>query len=278
MVIYTRASVSNQKGSAIVFALGLTVLVVALATVILSWLRFDIKRVDQLNMASERYRYLELSEHVMAKRLAVHIADEAYTNKTQDWAQAWVYEDEGYVVSAQLEDLTARLNINTLAQQDNPSHEQDYFYPKSVFERLATTFDVDVTFPTSQIYGISEHEISDTELKAYIFATQPGQQQVNINTTTPHVLAVVLGIEESEAESILAMAPFENFETIHAALKQAHLTYDPIEPVQEWLGIKSKHYLLKTCIERKRTDCAFSVFEIENDKPKIIHRSWGEMA
>lgn len=269
MDIHRAAYLKKQQGSAVVFALAVTALVAAIATALLLWLRYDIRRVDQLDSMSKRYQMLQLSEMVMAKKL--YLSDEPQIEE-------WEYELDGYTIESELEDLTGRFNINTLKYEDNPAHNQDYFYPASVYQRLLTALDADMRYPDKQVFAISELEYVDEDVKPYLYASYPIQTAVNINTTSPLVLSAILGVEQSVAESILDEGPFTDFESIMEALKKHNLTYENTDVIRQWLGVNSRVYLLKTCIEKSRRRCAFTVIDIGQEPPVIQHRTWGEMS
>lgn len=269
MDIHRAAHLKTQRGSAVVFALAVTALVVTIATALLLWLRYDIRRVDQLESMSKRYQMLQLSEMVMAKKL--YLADNV---EVEDWE----YELDGYTIESELEDLTGRFNINTLQFKDNPAHNQDYFYPASVYQRLLAALDADMRYPDKEVFAISELETVDEHVKPYLYASYPIQTAVNINTTSPLVLSAILGIEQSVAESILDDGPFTDFESIMETLKKHNLTYENTDVVRQWLDVSGRVYLLKTCIEKSRRRCAFTVIDIGQEPPVILHRTWGEMS
>lgn len=275
MAVCRPTSVKIQQGSAIVFAMGMSLLVVGLSVALLLWLTLDIRRVAQLSAGSERLSGVEFSEAIAAEKIA---------SLPENWMEPWEVKHQDKTVRAKIDDLSGRININTLLLRGQKKGIPSAFEPKSVILRLLEKLHtedpqgiIDVVMNEREpLFGVSALE-DMIGTKQYFYAMDSEQQQVNINATHPVVLASILDIAPSVAEKILAEKPFESTKNILDVLAKYELTYEPITPIETWLGVEGKYYSLETTFSDKRTLRIYSVFRKDADKITLLWRSWGTL-
>lgn len=98
MVIYHRRVKAKMQGSAIVFALGITSLVVILATSMIMSLRTDIRLVEKLETMIRRQSWILASEATAKHMLSIK-------EKQASVERSFVVESEGVEISGVLLDL-----------------------------------------------------------------------------------------------------------------------------------------------------------------------------
>jgi hypothetical protein len=101
MVIQVPVLNSRMRGSAIVLALGITSLVVILATAMIMSLRMDMRRVEKLETMTARHSLMMASE-AMAIRLMTSIDKKESEETTFDW------EEDGVKITGAVFDLPER--------------------------------------------------------------------------------------------------------------------------------------------------------------------------
>lgn len=270
-----RTSLKFQSGSAIIFAMGMSLLVSALSVALLLWMMLDIRRVEQLKASSERVSALEISESMAAAK--IHRAE-------SNWHDPWEFLHHETPVQGRLSELSSRININTLYKRDQGKNAESSFMPSKVIERLLETNGVDsaeslvhsLEVSGNQLFGISNHP--DLKPAAdFLYAADPEIQQVNINSTSPEVLSSILDIPMSEADAILSNAPFESIQDIINILAKHELKFEPITPIEAWFSVEGQYYVLETRLLGKRNAQIYSIFRKNEDKITLLWRSWGSL-
>lgn len=273
MGFFLATSLKNQRGSAVVFALGLSLLVVALSAALLLYLSLDMRRAEHLNTLSTRLAILEISE---AK------AADLIMRESEDLSEVWEFEQGENLVKGKIEDFSGRLNVNALLSQNQEANV--FFSSKSVFTRF---FDL-LNFSDSEslieqfkanfriVFGASEEPAFEPALH-YLYAVGVDIQQVNINATSPEVLAAILNKKPEEATLILRHKPFESLQYMHEILAQYEINYEPPTDLEAWLGIEGRYFMLETSIENEKTTRIFSFFEKSDNTLQLKWRSWEKM-
>lgn len=265
----------RHTGSAIIFAMGMSLLVAGLAVALILWLSLDIRRAEQLQLGSERLASLEIAEAMAAEKIQT---------LPDDWSSPWQIKNDFFKMSAQLQDLSGRLNINTLFKKEETPEANPSFMPQAVFTRLFEIMGMGedealiekITQSGTALFGTSQFaELAP--VKDYIYAVDPKNQAVNINTASPEVLASILDISTSLAEAILVKRPFESSKEIIDVLAENQLKYDTTGPVEAWLGVEDHYYVLESVFHGDRLMRVYSVFNKDAEKITLLWRSWGTM-
>lgn len=268
-------SLSRQRGSAIVFAMGISLLVVALSAALLLWLTLDIRRVKHLQDASQRIGALETAEAMAAEKI---------TTLPDGWDMPWEMDRDGVKITAKLLDLSGRLNINTLFSQDSDNKQPEFFMPMAVLERLLASQSIDnpekvleqVMAENNILLGVNSlAELSP--VKDFLFGASPENQLVNINTTTPEVLSSILDIPMPTAVALIAQRPYTSSEELNEAFKHLDLNFSAPSPIETWLTTDGSYYLLETTIKQHRTMRIYSVFHRDGNSLTLEWRSWGTL-
>jgi len=264
-----------QKGSAIVFAMGISLLVVALSAALLLWLSIDIRRVQHLQDASQRIATLETAEAMAAEKIKqLH----------DGWDQPWEMDIDGVSAKGALQDLSGRLNINTLLSQESDNDQSEFFMPKAVLERLLVAKSVE---NPEKVLGdlISDNHIllgvnSIPELalvKDFLYGVSADSQKVNINTASPEVISSIFDISAGTAASLIARRPYQSSEELEEVFQQLELTFESPSPIDTWLSTEGSYYLLETTIVQHRTMRVYSVFQRDGNNVTLQWRSWGTL-
>lgn len=266
-------SLKRQRGSAIVFAMGISLLVVALSVALLLWLTLDIRRVQQLQDASQRFAALEYIEAMAAEK--IHALPE-------DWSSPWPLSVGEYTGEAKLEDLTGRLNINAVFLTEKK--DTDFFSPRAVITRFLTKQSIEnpkLILETIEDRGhilLGVRMVPNlTSVKDYFYGGKSDSHQININTTTPEVLGALLDVSPGIATAILAKRPYESMEAVQEMLLLHELKYDPPSLIEEWLSVEGRYYVLEIALKQKRDIRIYSVFYKDQDKVTLKWRSWGTL-
>lgn len=273
MDLFHSSSLKHQRGSAIIFALGLSFLVVALSSALLLWLNLDIRRVEQLRAGSERLMSLQKAEALAAERIDI---------QPQDWEEPWRIDHEEFEIIARVEELSGRLNLNTIFAKEQPQNMPPSFMPKAVVTRLLENFQVEgaeILVDNLQAQGqpflnLSQFETLKPAMEA-LYTAKPEVQQVNLNHTSAEILASILEIDPGLADSILLEKPFESQEQIIKVLEAHELSYDPITSIEAWLGFEGHYYLLETQFKGQHQAKIYSVLHKEGGTITLLWRSWG---
>jgi type II secretory pathway component PulK len=275
MGFFLATPLNKQQGSALVFAMGLSLLVVALSAALLLTLSLDIRRVEQLIYTSERLGLLESTEAMAAEKIK---------SLPQDWEEPWEMTLGETKISAKLEDLSARINMNTVFAPIESADPEASFQAKSVLLRLLKTMEVpnaeefldDFHASGTRVFGIGQ--LPALELAApYLYAAESSIQAINLNTTTPEVLASLLDIPLQQASAILLDKPFESVKAFTDKLSDLNIEYNPQAQLEAWLGIDGQYYLLETTITQKRSVRIYSVFQKSDKTVRLEWRSWEKM-
>jgi type II secretory pathway component PulK len=274
MGLHHRTSLNAQGGSAIIFAVGMSLLVSAISVALLLWMMLDIRRAEQLTVSSDRLAGLEIVEAMAAEKI----------NRAQNnLRDAWEIMHQDTMIEVTLSELSGRVNINTLHKRDQSKDAVSSFSPSNVIERLLDSTGVTGAHDVVQKLETSGSSLfslsSQPELKPavdFLYAADPEIQQVNINSTTAEVLASILDISSAKASSILSEAPFESTQDIINVLAKHELKYDPITPLEAWFSVEGKYYILESQFSGKRKSQIYSIFLKDNEKITLLSRSWGK--
>lgn len=268
-------SLKYQRGSAIVFAMGLSLLVVALAAALLLWLSLDIRRVQHLQDVSKRMSLLEIAEAMAAEKIST---------LPQDWDAPWEVQMEDGKAKAHLSDLSGRLNINTLHAQETENPGGEFFTPKAVIKRLLEKQSVQNIDQFLDDFSASHHVVLGVNTltqiapaKDFLYGAPPDHQAVNINATTPEVLSAILDLSAGKAAALLALRPYQSQEDLVNTFKEHELQFETSASIDSWLSVSGTYYVLETTIEQRRMMRVYSVFQRDGNHVTLRWRSWGTL-
>jgi type II secretory pathway component PulK len=275
MGLFIATPLNKQRGSAIVFAMGLSLLVVALSAALLLSLSLDIRRVEQLFYTSERLGIIESVEAVAASKIS---------KISMNWDEPWEMQVGEARISAELQDLSARLNVNALFAR--PQHEdfEESLTAKSVLLRLFTLLSVsngeeivdEIQAKGRALFGLSQiPALSPAE--DFVYLVDPDVQQVNINTTSAEVLASILDLTTDHASAILHHKPFKSIEDFHRFLSENESLDYTLPQLESWFSVEGRYYLLEMKILQKRSVRIYSVFQKSGETVTLEWRSWEKM-
>lgn len=130
------------------------------------------------------------------------------------------------------------------------------------------------------IEGITP-ELSEL-LQQYFFAMPAGldaqqlneKATVNINTTTPEILAAILHIGVAEAKSVLDARPFKTMDEVKTAVDNILPKEDEID-LSQWLNVKSRYFLVESRVTygRRMLSVYTLLKRLDNDQQLIVWQS-----
>lgn len=238
-------TLAHQRGSALVFALGLCTLVVILSTTLILGLYHDMRRYERLDESISAMATMH-SATVWAR--AVLSAAPTTMKLTQTWKDTL----NGMEAHAVLVDLDGLFNINTL-MDENETHQKEAV---NVLERLVSTLGLSehlvVTLTAHRTFFPLVSEIQQAlalstdmynTLLPYVRANDMGQRVMNVNTMPPALLAAVLNVDEGQAAMILAEGPYASAAELNQVLAQMSITLET--HMGQWLKFDSQQYLVQ---------------------------------
>lgn len=281
-----RASLTSQRGSALIFAVGLCTLVVILATSMILALHHDMRRFEHLN---DTVAELAATRGSVAWAMSV-LVNQEIKNKTE---KVYGMDMNGVQVHASIIDLDGLFNINTLLETENnadtnpPTKTDSEFTAVEIFKRLTDALNVSHSMVTSMrskgmplVYLSqmkSEFELPQAMyevLLPYVRANAETEQSMNVNTMPPVLLAALLAVEEPTAKAILARGPFESEAEFSEALSQLSIQISSAE-LSKWLKYDSQQYLVHTQIKAKGVTDMYTLLAPVEKGWRVVYQSTG---
>lgn len=252
-----RAPTANSRGTVLVNALVLVAALSAVAVSLMARAERSVLRQSSTNTMAQVRLLHEAAETALRVRLDRDAAgDTASDHGGEDWAQPIMRAsvDRGQL-SAGLDDLQGRFNVNWLSGPDGPAFE-------AALQRLADSRGVSSRAVTLITAAASEGPVLDPEqLRALpglrsadadrllpLLAALPGDATLNVNTAPAALLQALLpGLDPMQADALVSEArrrPFPSVAAFMAAL--------PIPVAQAanaaWFGIGSDWFLLTSSV------------------------------
>ncbi|MFI4956050.1 MAG: general secretion pathway protein GspK [Gammaproteobacteria bacterium] len=271
-----RASLASQRGSALIFAVGLCTLVVILATSMILALHHDMRRFERLTDT-----ITELAAARSATSWAISVlADEDIKDKTE---QRYEISLNGAQVQAELIDIDGLFNVNTLLDAEPDASKA----AQAIFTRLLESMAIsDKIVPKSEQEGntivllsqmkqtFSMSEEMYIQLLPYVRANVAGDRAMNINTMPAPLLAAVLDVEEAEATAVLNMGPFESESEVSQALAQLSIPM-PEGGLSQWIKFTSQQYLVDAQIKAKGSAQIYTLLAPQEKGWRVVYQSTG---
>ncbi|KRW59393.1 type II secretion system minor pseudopilin GspK [Pseudomonas sp. TTU2014-080ASC] len=244
----------QQMGVALLSVLMITALAVLVVSNILARQRVNLhnsanlqtqQAIWQLALSGESWAHQQLLEdaHSEGGLMVTHLG--------QKWAQAApLLKVEGSTIHVQIEDLSARLNLNSLSQDKNRSARARYqrlLAQQGIRAhdpaQLSTQTESDGTL--RQLGSLSElrrlPQVSRQELKQLsplVEAFDPSV--INVNTAPAEILACIEGIDPATARTLAKSRPEKGYPTLSAFLSNPMLQGRDINP--SGLGVNSRQF------------------------------------
>jgi type II secretory pathway component PulK len=271
-----RASLTSQKGSALVFAMGLCTLVVILATSMILALHHDMRRYERL---TDTITELAAARSATSWAMSV-LADENIKNKTQERYEVNL---NGAQIAATLIDVDGLFNVNTLFDPEAGESKD----AEAIFSRLLKLLHISDTLEPSAgkegstIVYLSQmktfipmSEQTYLQLLPYMRASAANDRAMNINAMPAALLAAVLDVEEAEAMAILAMGPFESESEVSQVLSELSIPL-PEGGLSRWIKFTSQQYLVDAQIKAKGFAEIYTLLAPQEKEWRVVYQSTG---
>lgn len=210
-----------ERGAALIVALLVVAMVVLLATALSSDFLLMFRRVENQLYGEQSYAYLRGAEALSRAALLLDLqkdAKERNDNLAEDWAQPQQYPTDYGWIGGQLEDLSGRFNLNSLAVKGapaNPAQPGTYSKPQRQLIRLLLALKLEEPLALDQAQALTDaitdwvdedsdvSNLSGAESEFYASADPPGRP-ANRTLVGPSELMVVKGMTP---EIYRALAP-----------------------------------------------------------------------
>ena len=198
-------------------------------------------QLRQLALSAEAWAMVTLAATSDDELSRVHLG--------QAWARvSWPFETQGAHVMLEIEDLSARLNVNALLGEGQVDSVIEQRWLRLLTALGLPSLDVRAAGPV-----VTQRELSQLRLLPGIdgatlaklepwVALLPKDASLNINTARPQVLATLEGVSPSTAEVLAKQRPATGYESVQA------FTHDPLIAglgvTGHGLGISSRWFLI----------------------------------
>jgi len=280
----------RQRGTALVTAILIVALAVIAAVGLGKQQHIDIRRAENMVRGDQLSLYVQAGENWARTVLTRDKFENDYDSLAEDWAKLDepLSLKDGRI-QVKVEDLQGRFNLNNLLDEEGRLSKPDL----QQFRNLLAVLELDVELATAIVDWIDAdvnpglpagaedqdylrleqpyraanapfvssselllvkgitHEVFD-KLEPYV-AALPERGEVNVNTTTPAVLAaMVQGMTLDEAGSILDGRPDKGYEDIATFRGEQALSGREVDGI----GISSSYFLVQVNVELGRYNAA----------------------
>ncbi|WXL24666.1 type II secretion system minor pseudopilin GspK [Ectopseudomonas mendocina] len=273
----------HQMGVALLSVLMITALVVLVVSNILARQRFNLHSSANLQTQQTLWQ-LALSGEVLAQqRLLEDARSEGgllMTHLGQKWAQnAPVLDIDGAIIHVRLEDLSARLNLNSLSQGNNRTQRARY-------QRLLAQQGISAHDPAILFNQSSSNRLGDiSELRQLPHVNRTALQQltplvaafdtssININTAPAEILACIEGIDPATARTLAKSRPAKGYPSLEAFLSNPMLQGRDINP--SGLGVSSRQFRATVTVDsqQQRLSLVSDLSLIDNHTVQVRQRT-----
>ena len=271
-----RASLRSQKGSALIFAMGLCTLVVILATSMILALHHDMRRYERL---TDTITELAAARSATSWAMTV-LADEDIKEKTEQHYEVVL---NGAEVSATLIDVDGLFNVNMLldGEPEESKAAQVIFSRLLKLTHLSEAIEPKVGQAGKTLVYLSQMkeampitEDDYRQLLPYVRVNAASDRAMNINTMPAAVLAALLDVEEAEATTVLGMGPFASETEVSQVLAELSIPM-PEGGLSQWLKYTSQQYRVDAQIKAKGVAEIYTLLAPQEKTWRVVYQSTG---
>jgi type II secretory pathway component PulK len=265
-----------QRGSALIFAMGLCTLVVILATSMLFSLHHDMRRYDRLQSTVAEQAAIRSAT---AWALSV-IHDENVVDKVAAVKEITLNDID---IKMSMIDIDGLFNINTIISDENTRE----FGAISIFKRLSEVLTLDAAVLTAVTQRSTPFQTLDAlkialklpverynTLVSYIRANEDTDRAMNVNTMPPALMAALLSVDDGVATALRSRGPYESEADFTAAMYQLSIPV-PAEGLSDWLKYDSQQYLVVVDIKAKGVVRMYTLLAHTPEGWQVIYQSTG---
>ncbi|KAF0865948.1 type II secretion system minor pseudopilin GspK [Pseudomonas sp. LD120] len=256
------ASPLQQRGVALLSVLLITALVTLLVSNMLARQRLNLHSSSHLAQQQQLWQLALSGESWARQQLLEDVRSEGgllVTHLGQHWAQpAPVFEIDGGRIHIQLEDLSARLNLNSLrqgndlnlraryqrllAQQGIKAHDPALLISQSNRDG--------VPLPLGDLSELRQLPQVDSQVLEQLAPLVDAfdNSAINVNTTHADVLASIEGIDQITARTLVNSRPAKGYHDVAAFLSNPMLQGRDISPLG--LGVSSRQFRATIDVEQ----------------------------
>lgn len=252
----------RQRGVALLSVLLITALVTLVVSNMLARQRLSLHSSSNLVQQQQLWQ-LALSGESWARRQLLEDARSEggllVTHLGQHWAQpAPVFELDGARIHIQLEDLSARLNLNSLRQGNNLNLRARYqrllalqgIKAHDPARLIGQNNREGVPLPLSDLSQLRQLPEVDSQVLRQLepLVGAFDNSTINVNTTRAEVLASVEGIDLPTARTLVDSRPAKGYPSLAAFLSNPMLQGRDISP--QGLGVSSRQFRATIDVEQ----------------------------
>jgi general secretion pathway protein K len=246
-----------QRGVALLSVLLITALVVLVVSNILARQRINVHNSANLQRQQQLWQMTLSGEAWARQQLLEDARSEGgllVTHLGQKWAQpAPVLEIDGGSIHVQLEDLSARLNLNSLRQNnDNTLRAR---YQRLLAQQGIAAHDPSLLFSqkAQPLGDLSELRQLPQVNKQILQQLSPlvaafDNSSINVNTAPAEILACIEGIDLPTARTLAQSRPSKGYPSLEAFLSNPMLQGRDIHPLG--LGVSSRQFRATITVEQ----------------------------